>query len=71
VKSIEADFFFNVFTNRVAPAEGDLEEEEEKVLRNKIDTAMNLAEDVQDVLNPDALEYFLDPNDDIFGGEDC
>ena len=32
---------------------------------------MNLAEDVQDVLNPDALEYFLDPNDDIFGGEDC
>ncbi len=33
--------------------------------------AMNLAEDINDVLIPDALEYYLDLNDDMFGGEGC
>ena len=70
MKTVEADSFFNVFTNRVAPEEGDLDEEEENELRDKIDMAMNLAEDVHDVLIPDALEYYLDLNDDMFGGED-
>jgi hypothetical protein len=70
VKTVEADSFFNVFTNRVAPEEGDLDEEEENELRDKIDMAMNLAEDVHDVLIPDALEYYLDLNDEMFGGED-
>jgi hypothetical protein len=70
VKTVEAESFFNVFTNRVAPEEGDLDEEEENELRDKIDMAMNLAEDVHDVLMPDALEYYLDLNDDMFGGED-
>jgi hypothetical protein len=69
VKTVEAESFFNVFTNRVAPEEGDLDEEEENELRDKIDMAMNLAEDVHDVLIPDALEYYLDLNDDMFGGE--
>lgn len=71
MKTVEADSFFNVFTNRVAPEEGDLDEEEENELREKIDMAMNLAEDVHDVLIPDALEYYLDLNDDMFGGEGC
>ncbi len=70
MKTVEADSFFNVFTNRVAPEEGDLDEEEENELRDKIDMAMNLAEDVHDVLIPDALEYYLDLNDEMFGGED-
>lgn len=47
-----------------------MDEEEENELRDKIDMAMNLAEDVHDVLMPDALEYYLDLNDDMFGGED-
>jgi hypothetical protein len=71
VKTVEADSFFNVFTNRMAPEEGDLDEEEENELRDKIDMAMNLAEDVHDVLIPDALEYYLDLNDEMFGGEGC
>ena len=71
MKTVEADSFFNVFTNRVAPEEGDLDEEEENELRDKIDMAMNLAEDVHDVLIPDALEYYLDLNDEMFGGEEC
>ena len=71
MKTVEADSFFNVFTNRVAPEEGDLDEEEENELRDKIDMAMNLAEDVHDVLIPDALEYYLDLNDEMFGGEGC
>ena len=60
-----------MFNDRVAPDEGaDMEEEEENELRDKIDLAMNLAEDVHDVLIPDALEYYLDLNDDMLGGED-
>jgi nucleosome assembly protein 1-like 1 len=71
VKTVEAESFFNVFTSRVAPEEGaDMDEEEENELRDKIDMAMNLAEDVDDVLIPDALEYYLGLNDDMFDAED-
>ena len=72
MKTVEAESFFNVFTNRTAPdddAEG-LEEEEENELRDKIDMAMNLAEDISDVLIPDALEYYLGLNDDMYDQED-
>jgi nucleosome assembly protein 1-like 1 len=71
VKTVEAESFFNVFTSRVAPEEGagDMDEEEENELRDKIDAAMNLAEDVDDVLIPDALEYYLGLADDLYGGE--
>ena len=31
---------------------------------------MNLAEDVEDVLIPDALEYYLGLNDDLFDGDE-
>lgn len=60
-----------MFTDRVVPEEGaEMDEEEENELRDKIDMAMNLAEDVHEVLIPDALEYYLDLNDDMLGGED-
>ena len=35
----------------------------------KIDEAMNLAEDIEDVLIPDALEYYLGLNEDFFDGD--
>ena len=47
----------------------DVEEEEENELSDKIVIAHNLTEDVADVLIPDALEYYIDINDDILGGE--
>lgn len=36
---------------------------------DKIDQAMNLAEDLDDVLIPDALEYYLGLADDLAGLE--
>lgn len=67
VKTVEAESFFNVFTSRAAPDENtQLESEEEAELQDKIDQAMNLAEDVEDVLIPDALEYYLGLNDDLY-----
>lgn len=67
VKTVEADSFFNVFVSRTAPDENaGLESEEENELQDKIDQAMNLAEDVEDVLIPDALEYYLGLNDDLY-----
>lgn len=71
VKTVEADSFFNVFTSRTAPDEAsNIESEEENELQDKIDQAMNLAEDVEDVLIPDALEYYLGLNDDLYEGFD-
>lgn len=67
VKTVDADSFFNVFQSRTAPDENAaLESEEENELQDKIDQAMNLAEDVEDVLIPDALEYYLGLNDDLY-----
>lgn len=71
VKTVEADSFFNVFTSRTAPDEqSNIESEEENDLQDKIDQAMNLAEDIEDVLIPDALEYYLGINDDLYEGFD-
>lgn len=64
VKTVEAESFFNNFNNRVAPT-GDLDSEEENELHDKIDEATNLAEDIADVLIPDALEYYLGLNEDF------
>lgn len=33
---------------------------------DKVDLAMNLAEDIDDVMIPDALEYYLGLNEDFF-----
>lgn len=69
MKTVEAESFFNVFNSRVVPEEGALDSEEENEVHDKIDEAMNLAEDVDDVLIPDALEYYLGLNEDFAGGE--
>lgn len=71
MKTVEADSFFNAFTNRKAPDENtNIESDEENELQDKIDQAMNLAEDIDDVLIPDALEYYLGLNDDLYEGFD-
>jgi hypothetical protein len=67
VKTVEAESFFNVFNNRTVPEEGVLDSEEENEVHDKIDEAMNLAEDIDDVLIPDALEYYLGLNEDFMG----
>lgn len=70
MKTVETDSFFNAFTNRVAPDEASgMDSEEENAVHDKIDEAMNLAEDIDDVLIPDALEYYLGLNEDFLGGE--
>jgi len=70
VKTVEAESFFNVFNNRVVPDESAaLDSEEENELQDKIDEAMNLAEDIDDVLIPDALEYYLGLSEDFMGEE--
>jgi hypothetical protein len=43
-----------------------LESDEEHEILDKIDEAMNLAEDIDDFLIPDALEYYLGLNMDMF-----
>ena len=74
VKTVEAESLFNVFNNRTAPEEGAMESDEEQEFMDKIDEAMNFAEDIHDVLIPDALEYYLGMNQDFFdddlGGDD-
>jgi len=50
-----------------APVEGSgMESEEENELMEKIDMQMNFAEDIDDVLLPDALEYYLGLSADYF-----
>lgn len=67
VKTVDAESFFNVFQSRAQPDENAaMESEEENELLDKIDQAMNLAEDVDDILIPDALEYYLGLNDDLY-----
>lgn len=70
VKTVEADSFFNVFTNRTVPEDGALDSEEENTIHDKVDEAMNLAEDIDDVLMPDALEYYLGLNEDFLGADE-
>ena len=70
VKTVDAESFFNCFASRQAPDENsNLESDEENTLQDQIDMAMNLAEDVEDVLIPDALEYYLALNDDLYDSE--
>lgn len=70
VKTVEAESFFNAFCNRVAPEDDtQIDEEEVNEIMEKIDQAVNLAEDVFDVLIPDALEYYLGLNDDLYDAD--
>jgi nucleosome assembly protein 1-like 1 len=69
IKTVDAESIFNVFASRTAPVDGEdtgLESEEENELLDKIDEQMNFAEDIEDVLIPDALEYYLGLNEDFF-----
>lgn len=71
VKTVDAESFFNCFQSLQAPDENsNIESDEENQLQDKIDKAMNLAEDVEDVLIPDALEYYLNLNDDLYDPDD-
>ena len=47
-----------------------MDSDEEHAIMDKLDEALNLAEDIDDVLIPDALHYYLGLNDDYFDQED-
>ena len=68
VKTVDAESFFNVFQSRQGVTDDDKggDSDEEHALLDKIDEAMNLAEDLDDVLIPEALQYYLGLNDDLF-----
>ena len=71
VKTVEDESFFNVFQNIEVPEGGfEAAEEDEDDMQNKVDAAMNLAEDIDEVLMEDALEYYLGLNDDLFDGDE-
>lgn len=47
-----------------------MDSEEEHAILDKLDEALNLAEDLDDVLIPDALQYYLGLNEDFFDADD-
>jgi len=70
VKTIEAESLFNVFRSLTAPEkpEGDMggdSEEEDALILDRLDEQMNFCEDIDDVLIPDGLEYYLGLNEDF------
>merc|ERR1711935_1226077 len=74
VKTVDANSFFNVFTDRTAPKKEDVDSEEENELRDKMDETQQTVEDFHDLLVPEALEYYLGLNEDFdmlgMGSED-
>ena len=65
VKTVDADSFFNVFNDRKAPKEGEVDSEEENDEADKMDQVQQTVEDFHDLLVPDALEYYLGLNEDF------
>ena len=65
VKTVDSDSFFNIFSNRKAPAEGECDSEEENNIRDKMDETQQAVEDFHDLLVPEALEYYLNMNEDF------
>ena len=67
VKTVEAESFFNIFKDREAPAEASdaKDSEEENDIRDKIDEVQQTVEDFNDLLVPDALQYYLNLNEDF------
>ena len=65
VKTVDADSFFNVFKDRAIPDQGDLDSEDESEARDKLDEVQQIVEDFNDLLIPDALEYYLGLNEDF------
>jgi len=67
VKTVEDESFFNVFQNITVPEDGfEGNDDEEDNMQKKVDEALNLAEDIDEILIEDALEYYLGLNDDLF-----
>jgi len=65
VKTVDAESFFNIFQNRVAPKEGECDSDEENESNDKIDEVQQIVEDFHDLMIPDALEYYLGLNEDF------
>ena len=66
VKMVEVESFFNVFANREMPkGTEEIESDDENDMQDKMEQAMNLAEDLHEVLIPDALEYYLGVNQEV------
>ena len=47
------------------PNEGECDSEEENDIRDKIDEVQQTVEDFHDILMPEALEYYLNLNEDF------
>jgi len=77
VKTVEGKSFFNAFITMEAPKDDeddDSQGDAEEGPREKFEMAINTAEDVDEVLIPDALEYYLGIQEDIdddSDAEDC
>uniref|UniRef100_A0A7S3IJH0 Nucleosome assembly protein n=1 Tax=Strombidium inclinatum TaxID=197538 RepID=A0A7S3IJH0_9SPIT len=65
VKTVDADSFFNIFQDRTLPKEGENDSDAENEVQDKIDEVQQTVEDFHDLLVPDALEYFLNFNEDF------
>lgn len=65
VKTVDADSFFNVFADRKAPGEAEGDSEEENDAQDKLDEVQQIVEDFHDLLVPEALEYYLNMNEDF------
>jgi nucleosome assembly protein 1-like 1 len=65
VKTVDAHSFFNVFTDRKVPAKDEVDSEEENDILDKIDEVQQIVEDFHDLLVPEALEYYLNLNEDF------
>lgn len=68
VKTVDADSFFNIFKSR--EKQDGMESEEEAEFMDKMDEAMNIIEDFEDLMVPDGLEYYLGMNEDFDDGDD-
>lgn len=65
VKTVDAQSFFNVFTDRTLPNKDEVDSEEENETLDKIDEVQQIVEDFHDLLVPEALEYYLGLNEDF------
>lgn len=65
VKTVDAQSFFNIFKERKAPTKGEVDSEEENEILDKIDEVQQVVEDFHDLLIPQALEYYLNMNEDF------
>lgn len=65
VKTVDAQSFFNIFSDRTVPNKDDVDSEEENEMLDKLDEVQQIVEDFHDLLVPEALEYYLGMNEDF------